>query len=235
MTGEDNVDDIKGHSMRVAGSQHLAALGLALMLIQILARWGGSTIMRYVAEAPLSKLTACYKQLHDEHDLESVKAAAVDSLVGAAATRAASSSATASSSSGVVATTMQMDVLRGLASDTVEELAGEVQLLRQLVADDIERLTTTIHESALIPGTLIAKSANEKVHIVKAGLPAPSRRWRTFCGWRFVSSGFGTLPKHHVARLKCTTCFTRATCQVPQPPVSEEDESRTATSGSCSS
>ena len=56
IAGDDNIDMIKGHSMRVAGSQHLAALGLALMLIQILARWGGSTILRYVAEAPLRNL-----------------------------------------------------------------------------------------------------------------------------------------------------------------------------------
>ena len=175
----------------------------------------------------MTKLTASYKQLNDEQDLESIKANAVDKLVNASSS---SSSAPAPSSG-----PLPVDLMRSIAADTVDELAEEVSLLRQLVADDIAALTQTIHESTLCPGTLITKSVSEKVHIVKAGPPAPSRRWRTFCGWRFVSSGFSTLPSDHVVRLKCVTCFKRASCQVPQPPDDEEESSRTATSDASTS
>ena len=48
---------VAGHSARVGGAQFLAAIGLDLYLIQLLARWESAIIMRYVTEAPLIALT----------------------------------------------------------------------------------------------------------------------------------------------------------------------------------
>ena len=48
------------HVWRITGSRHLAALDVPLIIIKLLARWGGDTVMRYVAEAPLSSLTQVY-------------------------------------------------------------------------------------------------------------------------------------------------------------------------------
>ena len=44
------------HTLRVAGAQFLARLGLELYLIQLIGRWGGSSITRYVQSAPLCRL-----------------------------------------------------------------------------------------------------------------------------------------------------------------------------------
>ena len=52
-----------GHSFRITGSRRLASLGVELMVIMCLARWGTNIIMRYVQDAPLTALTDTYKML----------------------------------------------------------------------------------------------------------------------------------------------------------------------------
>ena len=52
---------VTGHSARVGGAQFLAAIGLDLYLVQLLARWESAIIMRYVKEAPLIALTQTTK------------------------------------------------------------------------------------------------------------------------------------------------------------------------------
>jgi hypothetical protein len=47
-----------GHSLRVTGAQSLAAHGIEISKIRILARHSGEAILRYVAEAPLTTLRA---------------------------------------------------------------------------------------------------------------------------------------------------------------------------------
>ena len=51
-----------GHSLRVTGARTLAALGLSLPLIQLMARWSSDVVLRYVSEAPLVNMTAAYRQ-----------------------------------------------------------------------------------------------------------------------------------------------------------------------------
>ena len=50
-----------GHSLRVTGARTLAALGVSLALIQLMARWSSDVVLRYVAEAPLATMTAAYR------------------------------------------------------------------------------------------------------------------------------------------------------------------------------
>ena len=45
-----------GHTARITGSQVLAAIGLEINKIRLLARQSGDTILRYVSEAPLKSL-----------------------------------------------------------------------------------------------------------------------------------------------------------------------------------
>ena len=47
-----------GHTVRVTGAQSLAACGVEVAKLRILARHSGDSIMRYVAEAPLTALRA---------------------------------------------------------------------------------------------------------------------------------------------------------------------------------
>ena len=48
------------HVWRVTGARMLAALDLPQPVIMLLARWGSEAILRYVADAPLSRLTEAY-------------------------------------------------------------------------------------------------------------------------------------------------------------------------------
>ena len=51
-----------GHSLRVTGARTMAALGIEIHLIQLMARWSSDVVHRYVADAPLSRMTAAYQQ-----------------------------------------------------------------------------------------------------------------------------------------------------------------------------
>ena len=48
------------HVWRVSGSRMLASIDIPQPVIMLLARWGSRAILRYVADAPLSQLTAAY-------------------------------------------------------------------------------------------------------------------------------------------------------------------------------
>ena len=50
-----------GHTLRVTGARTLAGMGIDLMLIQLMARWSSDVVLRYVAEAPLAKLSDTYR------------------------------------------------------------------------------------------------------------------------------------------------------------------------------
>ena len=58
---EANNHQYTGHSFRVSGAQFLAAIGVDLTLIQLMARWESSVIARYVRESPLVTLTRLTK------------------------------------------------------------------------------------------------------------------------------------------------------------------------------
>ena len=49
-----------GHSLRVTGARWLAELGMPLVSIQLLARWDSDVVRRYIAEAPLRRLSQDY-------------------------------------------------------------------------------------------------------------------------------------------------------------------------------
>ena len=70
-----------GHSLRVTGAQHLAAMGFPVILIQLLARWSSEVVLRYIREAPLLRVTAEYRRRHEEYSLERFLAASPAELV----------------------------------------------------------------------------------------------------------------------------------------------------------
>ena len=70
------------HAWRVSGSRYLASLDVPIPIIKLLARWGSDTVLRYVADAPLSALTRIYlDRVHlDGMAARSTRAAAVEAL-----------------------------------------------------------------------------------------------------------------------------------------------------------
>ena len=60
---------ITGHSGRVSGAQFLAMIGVALILIKLLARWDSNAVEGYVRDAPLASMTKLTKiALHRNTD-----------------------------------------------------------------------------------------------------------------------------------------------------------------------
>ena len=86
------LDGIPGHSLRVGGAQHFAAKGLEVSLVQLLGRWGSSSVLRYVAESPLEKLTGKYKDLSAKDDIARLRAEVFQGLADAPPHSTASSS-----------------------------------------------------------------------------------------------------------------------------------------------
>ena len=70
LTTPDGTRRFGGHTLRVTGARHLAATGVDLLTLQVLARWDSEIILRYVADAPLEQLTSRYLQKLAEADLE---------------------------------------------------------------------------------------------------------------------------------------------------------------------
>ncbi len=48
-------------SLRVTGARTMAAFGIEVYMIQLMARWSSDVVFRYVADAPLSRMTAAYR------------------------------------------------------------------------------------------------------------------------------------------------------------------------------
>ena len=57
----------RGHSFRVAGAQRLVTIGVEIDKIMVMARWAGSTVLRYVKKAPLANLSSEVMAL-EEHN-----------------------------------------------------------------------------------------------------------------------------------------------------------------------
>jgi hypothetical protein len=64
---ENGLRRFGGHTPRVTGSRHWASMGLDMLKIQVLARWGSAVILRYVAEAPLQSITTDIKKRMSVH------------------------------------------------------------------------------------------------------------------------------------------------------------------------
>lgn len=58
-----------GHSFRVTGAQRLAALGVDVGKIMVLARWAGESVLRYIRDAPLDNLPAEVRELEERRSL----------------------------------------------------------------------------------------------------------------------------------------------------------------------
>ena len=67
-----------GHSFRVTGAQRLAAAGVEIIKVMVLARWSSEVVLRYVKDAPLAGLSEQVKCLEDKKDLVRLLAKAAD-------------------------------------------------------------------------------------------------------------------------------------------------------------
>jgi len=52
-----------GHTLRVTGARFLAGIGMEIMVLMLLARWGSQVVLRYVQDAPLKACTSTTRDL----------------------------------------------------------------------------------------------------------------------------------------------------------------------------
>ena len=136
---------LSGHSLRRSGAQYLAALGMELMLIQVLGRWGSTAIERYVAESPLNKLTEKFKTLRASRSLAECRLKALEMT----------SPLDSTSSETDVRKAIKNIIEDGAIIDKdavnaeMNDIRAEIHILRELVADDVERITKELAISKL--------------------------------------------------------------------------------------
>jgi len=76
--GQNGSRLLGGPSLRVTGAQRLAAAGVEIIKIMVLARWSSEVVLRYVKDSPLIGLSDQVKTLEDKKDLARLLSKAAD-------------------------------------------------------------------------------------------------------------------------------------------------------------
>ena len=195
-----------GHSFRVSGAQRLAALGVEVAKIMIMARWAGESVLRYVQEAPLETLPKEVIALEEQRNLVTT----------------------------LRALRKEVHELSTKVVDT--EAAGEVKVknlearIASVSADMVQRV---VAEPDRIIIARVARRYKYKVHTAFGNdFQAPPADWKTKCGRSF---GLWNFTRHEridefPADARCRFCFGG----LPQEPrcVSDSGDSSSSSSSS---
>lgn len=211
LRSSDGRNAFGGHAFRVAGALHLASLGMDSRLIALHARWQSAVVLRYIAEAPLARLTDQYKALQDgfradfrHHDSRTASSSTSSSSSSARTSDAAAAAAmTACKSEATAAMTLATEALA-----KVDDLTKELEVARTELA-----LLEADQVMPYVVGT--GPRATGVVHrIVGDYRVQPASQWSTGCGWRYGASNFQRLlrrPFPCPEGLLCSArCFPRS-------------------------
>ena len=164
--------------MRVTGARWLASRGVALLTIQVLARWSSDVVLRYVAETPLQSLTAEFKRAAMSFNLGSMQSARGPQLE---------------------------DVSRrlNLSESQVVDLREELSLLRA----EVESVRRGAEENASVVYIMNCASEKIHIPMAPGleELPPACRRAR--CGWQFGFCTYQKIKKLPESPLRCGRCF----------------------------
>ena len=189
---------VTGHSMRVSGAQHLAAMGMELPLIQLLGRWSSNLIYRYVAESPLATLTPRYKELMstslDHLRLKAHGQKVLPPLPEEPATQVDEA-----------ARTNADEAMKRIQDDCVD-IRNELAILRDLLDADISDINAKVAKLCMSEQWLVV-SDKGLAHKVLIGPPAAPIKWKCECGWRFASSVYQVVDAAQYRGTRCGTCF----------------------------
>ena len=87
LRSSDGTERVSGHSLRVTGAQGLASLGVDTYAIQLLGRWGSSTVQHYVRSAAVSAAASSARAAATRISLDALtQRAAADGMVAGACT-----------------------------------------------------------------------------------------------------------------------------------------------------
>jgi hypothetical protein len=149
-----------GHSFRATGAQRLAALGVEVIKIMILARWSGDTVLRYIKDAPLANLPNEVLALEGKRDLVKMVAKTADG-----------------------AEVLMTKV--GNLETHVKTLAAE----RAVLMTTLEAKAAAAEGPPFVSNGVSGR-ARKIHRILVYGIDLPPQEWRARCGFRFAFCGF---------------------------------------------
>ena len=158
-----------GHVFRVSGTWHLAAAGLEINVIMLLARWGSNVVMHYIPGPPLKNLTKAY--LGAQHGSVAQEESLITRCVVSAFDPA------------------ELLAIKEVARDAEQEAAS----VRQLIADLSAQVQQMRAHADMVH--LINDGGNGALH--KVGSPfqgAHPSSWITKCGWRYGGADIKRVP-----------------------------------------
>ena len=198
MTGQPTAKDnqaITGHSLRVGGAQFLAAIGVALILIKLLARWDSNAVEGYVKDAPLASVTKLTR-----HALSNNMAGET----GVAGGKLDTTAVKEFSKQWEHKMKRVEQELRHVRAISTSSLGGHEDLTADVLHPAKQSQKVRAEDC-----TAIINEDNEKVHIC-AG--ACTGVFRTRCGWAYASAATFKAPAApHADGNRCTRCWRRVT------------------------
>ena len=174
---------ISGHSLRMTGAQGLARSGVDVWAIQLLGRWGGSTVLEYVQAVPLERSAAWALRAAREWTLDS----AVEEVRSSRVVPAVELVAGLPPEAGVPA---------AISEALVHE--SSVGAAPASAGDKYIKAVGTYGKWHRIP---------------PIGVAGPVGDWSTSCGWRFtgtISNMEMTMPLVLPPRMICARCLPDA-------------------------
>ena len=110
--------------------------------------------------------------------------------------------------------------IRDDVDEAIHDLKFELQILRELVADDMANISRELANAKLY-APYVQRVGRLRVHVVASRDPSAPLRWRTLCGWAFANSRFSFKPSPD-GSVPCKRCF-RARSEHITPQAAEEE------------
>ena len=189
LMSRDGSTRISGHTLRVSGAQGLTREGFPLWSVQLLGRWGGDTVRRYVGEAALGVFTEDHTptpRTGAEHlDLETVLS---DAVVPGATPEAAAGSVRSLPARVEAAVLARAGALR---EELLEALRTEVRLEVARSAPVPPPPTETASTGTDPDPTWIQNTRTKCFHHSAVGTESglPLAAWVAKCGWTYGRFG----------------------------------------------
>ena len=95
--------------------------------------------------------------------------------------------------------------IKGDVDEAIHDLRFELEILRELVADDMATISQELADAKLF-APYVQRVGRVRVHVVASRDPAAPVRWRTLCGWAFANSRFCFKPNPD-GSVPCKRCF----------------------------
>ena len=194
------------------GGQYLSRLGLQILTIQLLGRWGSWAILRYIQEAPLEALPDDVRRAAQSHSLADLS----DEF-------------------------KKLQVQTNRAEILTEKLVGTMKADRVVVEENInERIALEKQNTAAAqPSGFVKNLDSGCVHRILNFIGKPKPTWRAYCPWYFGRANYTILDSDFVDEdstlcSRCNRRFAKLQAEVVPlrslgvPSASEDDEDEPA-------